>query len=92
MPSLFTIMGYKVFFWSNESGEPIHVHISKGQPNKNATKIWLTRSGGCILANNNENIPKKDLNKLLQVISAQYFLICSEWKKFFVMDDIKFYC
>ena len=64
MPNLFTIMGYKVFFWSNESGEPIHVHISKGQPNKNATKIWLTRSGGCILANNNGNIPKKDLNKL----------------------------
>lgn len=68
------------------------MYISKGQPNKNATKIWLTRSGGCILANNNGNIPKKDLNKLLQVISAQYFLICSEWKKFFVTEKIKFYC
>lgn len=92
MPNLFTIMGYKVFFWSNENNEPIHVHISKGQPTPNTTKIWLTKNGGCIVANNNSNIPKKDLNKLEKVISAQYFLICSEWKRFFVTDDIKFYC
>ena len=49
MPNLFTILGYKVYFWSNENNEPIHVHISKGIPSKNAAKIWLTRNGGCIL-------------------------------------------
>ncbi len=43
MPNLFTILGYKVYFWSNENDEPIHVHISKGIPSKNAAKIWLTR-------------------------------------------------
>ncbi|MBQ8813590.1 MAG: DUF4160 domain-containing protein [Lachnospiraceae bacterium] len=32
MPSLFTVSGYKVYFWSNENNEPIHVHISKGKP------------------------------------------------------------
>ena len=26
-------------------GEPIHVHVSKGKPSPNATKIWLTRAG-----------------------------------------------
>ncbi|MGN0987043.1 MAG: DUF4160 domain-containing protein [Otoolea sp.] len=52
LPSLFTVSGYKVYFWSNEFGEPIHVHISKGKPSQNATKVWLTRSGGCIMANN----------------------------------------
>lgn len=30
LPSIFTVSGYKVFFWSNENGEPIHVHIAKG--------------------------------------------------------------
>ena len=92
MPKLFTIMGYKVFFWSNESGEPIHVHVCKGRTTENATKIWLTRNGGCILVNNNGNIPKAELKKLLKVISAQYFIIIDEWKKFFVTDDVKFYC
>lgn len=92
MPSLFTVSGYKVFFWSNENGEPIHVHIAKGKPSPNATKIWLTRSGGCILANNGSKIPQKELNELMEFISAQFFLICSEWKKFFLVDDIYFYC
>ena len=92
LPSLFTVSGYKVYFWSNESGEPIHVHVSKGKPTPNGTKIWLTKTGGCILASNGSHIPKKELNELMEFISAQFFLICAEWKKFFVTEDVKFYC
>lgn len=92
MPSIFTVSGYKVFFWSNENGEPIHVHIAKGKPTPNATKVWITKSGGCILADNGSNIPQKELNDLLEFISAQFFLICSEWKKFFLENEILFYC
>jgi hypothetical protein len=92
LPNLFTVSGYKIYFWSNEYGEPIHVHVSKGKPSVNSTKIWLTRTGGCIAANNAGNIPPKELNELMDFISAQFFLICAEWKKFFVVDEIKFYC
>lgn len=92
LPKLFKIGGYIVYFWSNEDGEPIHVHISEGKPMPNATKIWLTKTGGCIVANNGSKIPLKDLNKLLEVISAQFFIICAKWKEFFVTDTIKFYC
>ena len=94
MPSLFRIGGYLVYFWSNENFEPVHVHVhvSKGKPSPNATKIWLTASGGCILANNSSKIPLKELNNILEVISAQYFLICREWKEHFKIDEIKFYC
>lgn len=92
MPSLFTVSGYKIFFWSNENGEPIHVHIAKGKPSANATKIWLTKTGGCIVASNGSDIPSKELHELMEFISAQFFLICAEWKKFFVVDEIKFYC
>ncbi|MDR2888271.1 MAG: DUF4160 domain-containing protein [Lachnospiraceae bacterium] len=92
MPSLFIISGYKVYFWSDEKGEPIHVHVAKGKPNPNATKIWLTQNGGCILASNGSKISQKELNELMDFISAQFFLICAEWKKFFVLEKIKFYC
>ncbi len=92
MPSLFTILGYKVYFWSNEGLEPIHVHISKGRPSPNSTKIWLTKNGGCILASNSDLIPEKDLNQLMEIIEAQFFMICLEWKKHFLVDEIKFYC
>ncbi len=43
LPNLFTVSGYKIYFWSNEKGEPIHVHISKGKPRPDATKVWITR-------------------------------------------------
>ena len=92
MPSLFTVSGYKIYFWSSENDEPIHVHVSKGQPSPNSTKIWLTREGGCILASNGSRIPQSELNKLMEFISAQFFFICAEWKKFFVIDEIRFYC
>lgn len=92
LPRLFTVSGYIVYFWSNEDGEPIHVHVSKGKPTSHATKLWLTRNGGCIVASNGSQIPNKELNELMDFISAQFFLICSKWKEFFVTDTIKFYC
>ena len=89
------VIGYKIYFWSNENDEPIHIHISKGKLSQNSTKIWLTKTGGCIIANNKSNIPKYELNKLLDVISKHYFLIISKWKEYYKIKDIadiKFYC
>ena len=92
MPNLFTVSGYKIYFWSKEYLEPIHVHISKGKPCEDSTKVWLTKGGGCIIANNKSGIPQKELRELLEIITAQYFVICDKWKEFFVTDEIKYYC
>lgn len=45
MPQVFVILGYIVYFWSNENDEPIHVHVCKGSPQKDATKVWITEDG-----------------------------------------------
>ena len=92
MPSLFEMLGYRVFFWSNENNEPIHVHISKGVPSANSAKVWLTKRGECLIADNGIHIPEKDLAKLMDAISAQYFLIYARWKEHFAVDTIHFYC
>ena len=63
MPNLLEICRYKIYFGSNENFEPIYVHISKGKPIASSTKVWLTKAGGCIVANNNSKIPKKDLKE-----------------------------
>ena len=89
------VAGYKIFFWSNEINEAIHVHISRGKLSQNSTKVWITKAGGCILCNNKSRIPNSDLNKLLNIISRHYFLIISKWKEYYHIDDIediKFYC
>lgn len=84
--------GYIIYFWSNEFNEPIHVHASKGKPSGNSTKIWLTKSGGCIVANNKSNIPTKELKKIQELILDNYFLILSRWKEYFKNQELKFYC
>lgn len=42
LPSLFLIGGYRVFFWSNEAGEPVHVHVRKGAPYARMTPTAYT--------------------------------------------------
>ena len=89
------LIGYKIYFWSNENGEPIHIHVSKGHPIKNSTKIWLTKSGNCVLENNKSRIPQNDLSMLMDIISKHYFIIVSKWKEYYNLkniDEIKFYC
>lgn len=92
MPSLFFFLGYRVFFWSMENDEPIHVHVCKGNPRSGSTKIWLLQKGGCLIASNDARIPEKDLQKLKDAIDAQRFFICRRWKEHFAIDEIKYYC
>lgn len=58
----------------------------------NATKVWLTKSGDCILSNNNSKISENDLNKILKSIRYNFFYIVSEWKAFYGINEVKFYC
>ncbi|MEG0484850.1 MAG: DUF4160 domain-containing protein [Oscillospiraceae bacterium] len=92
MPSIFKIGGFSVFFWSNEQGEPIHVHISKGNPSKASTKVWLTSAGGCLVANNGAFISPSQLNEILDILAAQFPDVCSAWKQHFNVDTIKYFC
>lgn len=55
-------------------------------------KSGLQNGGNCILANNNSRIPTHDLKKIFRSIEANYFFIISEWKKFYGIDEVKFYC
>lgn len=47
MLQIFRIGLYIVYFWANENEplEPVHVHVVKGIPTSNATKIWITKAG-----------------------------------------------
>lgn len=79
MPQVFVILGYIVYFWSNENDEPIHVHVCKGSPQKDATKVWITEDGP-VLEHNNSKIPKKDLKRILAWIAMNDELIIKKWQ------------
>lgn len=92
MPQVFKIGAYTVYFWMNEGKplEPIHVHVAKGVPSQNATKIWLTKHGKCLLCNNNSKIPQKQLNSIIKIIEAQSDAVIHLW--FSTFGQIRYYC
>lgn len=92
MPQVFKIGSYWVYFWSNENDplEPVHVRVAEGSPQPNATKIWLTRTGKCLLANNNSDIPAKTLRNIMRIIESQHQIVFQKWIQYF--EQIQFYC
>ncbi|MDR1831113.1 MAG: DUF4160 domain-containing protein [Fusobacteriaceae bacterium] len=92
MPQIFRIGPYLVFFWANESLplEPVHVHVSKGTPSANATKVWITEKGSALLCNNNSRISEKELSSILEILTARSGEIIEKWLGFF--GTVHFYC
>lgn len=90
MPVYLRTLGYKIYFWSNEKNEPIHFHITKGDPSENDTKIWVLSNGSFKIANNKGQIPKNDLNRIFSIMQSYYYDYISFWKTYFA-EQIKFY-
>ena len=70
--------------------EPIHVHIASGKTQKDATKIWLTQAGHCVLANNRSKIPENILKNIMRMIEVNWEYIREEWLNMF--GEIRYYC
>ena len=92
MPQLFRVGSYVVYFWINESNplEPVHVHIAQVRPVPDATKVWITRSGKCLMQNNNSQIPERELRFLIKIIEVRSAAIIEKWKETF--HSISFFC
>ena len=85
LPSaLLDFMGYKIYFWSRENDEPIHVHVSKGTQIENGTKFWITRDS-IELEHNKGKIPQNDLKKIQKYLWANREIIIARWYQFFGM-------
>ena len=82
LPSIVDFMGYKIYFWSNENNEPIHVHVSKGIQTENATKFWIKRDD-IELVHNKSEIPINDLKKIQKYLWANRSMIIAKWYDFF---------
>lgn len=92
MPQVFKVGSYWIYFWSNENNprEPVHVHVSKGSPRDNSTKIWITSYGKCLIENNNSHIPGNVLKNIVRVIEARSDEIVKKWE--LVFGEIRYYC
>lgn len=80
MPKVLMIGGYQVSIWSNEKGEPIHVHVSKKKPSPNSPKFWLLSDGTFCQANpNDKRIPANDLRNIICKLNLNAQFIRDYW-------------
>lgn len=72
MPISMRVMGYKVYFWSTEEGQPIHFHVCKGSPGPNTTKFWVLSSGEVYWDGSNPSrLGRSEIDRLLLYLNNQ---------------------
>lgn len=75
MPTLFILLGFRFFFWSNEHA-PIHVHISKGdyEAKYNVETLELVENYG---------FKKNELRMIESIIEENKEIIIERWNEYF---------
>ena len=79
MPTILVIMGWRLFFYSNEENEPIHVHCRKGDME---AKFWLDVSGFDIREAHAFRMKPADIRAVRKIIFEHFDYIVEQWRAF----------
>lgn len=82
---------YSIYFWSNESNEPIHVHVAVKRASKLSAKFWILEDGTVKLANNHAGFSGHEVRAISEFIEANAPSIVQRWQEYFAMEHIKYY-
>lgn len=83
MPTILIIAGWRIFFYSNEGMEPIHVHAEKGEME---IKFWIDVENYEIVEAFSFNSSPQLKREIKKIIYEHFDYIVEEWNKFFVKD------
>ena len=64
--------------------------MAEGAPTANVTKIWITRTGKCLLCNNASKIPERVLRNIMRIIEARSAEVIEKWIGF--VGEVSYYC
>ncbi|MFZ3052288.1 MAG: DUF4160 domain-containing protein [Sulfuricurvum sp.] len=76
MPTVLRVGGYRFFFFSNEAGEPSHIHIQEG---KKLAKFWLDP----VMIASSSNFKAFELNQLEKLVIENKELLQRSWNGYF---------
>lgn len=76
MPSVLRIGPYRFFFFSNEFGEPAHIHIQRDHA---LAKFWLEP----VSLASSSGFPASELTKLSKLVSENQQKLVEAWNEFF---------
>lgn len=80
MPTILLIKGWRLYFWANESNEPIHIHAEKGEME---CKFWLDEDNFDIKPALEYNLTTQARREIKKIIYEHFEYITSEWYRFF---------
>ena len=79
MPTILLILGWRIFFYANEGGEPIHVHCRKGSME---CKYWLDKENFAVQEAYSYNMNSKDKREVKKILFEYFEFIETEWERF----------
>ncbi|HET8828735.1 MAG TPA: DUF4160 domain-containing protein [Pelobium sp.] len=80
MPTILFIYGWRLFFYSNEGTEPIHVHAQKGDME---CKFWILVDEVEIKQEYGFNLTAAANREIKKIIYQHFDLIVDSWDKYF---------
>jgi hypothetical protein len=76
MPTVLRIGPFRFFFYSNEDGEPAHIHI---QRDKMLAKYWLNP----IVLASSTRFPPKELRRIESLVIEHREALLEAWNEYF---------
>lgn len=80
MPTILFIYGWRLFFYSNEENEPIHIHAEKGDME---CKFWILTEEVEIKEEFAYNLTPSAKKEIKKIIYQNFDLIIDSWNKYF---------
>jgi len=80
MPTILVIAGWRLFFYSNEGNEPVHIHAEKAEME---CKYWLIPEEFAIEEAHSFNLKPKDKREIRKIIFEHFDYIVEQWKIYF---------
>ena len=76
MPTVLQVNGYRFFFFSNESDEPVHIHVESAG---NYAKFWVEP----VALAKSIGYNSKELTKLHKLVEKHKDLFKEKWHEYF---------
>lgn len=80
MPTVLYILGWRLFFYSNESSEPMNIHAQKGDME---CKFWILEEEVDIKEEFGYNLNPSGRKEIRKIIFQNLDLIVESWKTYF---------
>jgi len=75
MPTILRIKGFRFFFWSNENGEPIHIHIEKADA---SAKMFLLPVSDVYFY----GFTSKEIKEIREIVKENSELFINAWLEY----------